>query len=305
MPKPPTGDPRCRRRRARPPAATDPPGRRARWPTRRSIGRAARSSAPARAAGATPRRAGHPAGHAAVHRRALPGAVLADLAAPRPAGGATPRCARCPGSGASSRRPTRSRLPAQDVGLARRASAGCPRGGVRAWLRSWPSSSEDRVVWDLLPNEHAAAMDWTAGAPARRVTVRFLDAEGRTVSHWNKLLKGSLVRWLLTEQPAGPEALGAFRHPLGYRFDRRASSLDGPSRRPSSSAAPRRLSAVSAKPPLLRSPASRSASSPSSWSSRGCGACSTSTYGFEYRPRRGWPAASCRSSSTSSATASP
>ena len=59
------------------------------------------------------------------------------------------------------------------------------------------------------------------------MTVRFLDVEGRTVSHWNKLLKGSLVRWLLTEQPAGPEELGDFRHPLGYRFDRRASSLDG------------------------------------------------------------------------------
>ena len=37
--------------------------------------------------------------------------------------------------------------------------------------------------------------------PGRRVTIRFLDAEGKTVSHWNKLLKGSLVRWLLTEQP--------------------------------------------------------------------------------------------------------
>ena len=56
------------------------------------------------------------------------------------------------------------------------------------------------VVWDLLPNEHAAAMDWAACRPAQRVTVRFLDAEGRTVSHWNKLLKGSLVRWLLDEQ---------------------------------------------------------------------------------------------------------
>ena len=87
--------------------------------------------------------------------------------------------------------------------------------------------TEDRLVWDLLPNEHAAAIDWEVGAPARRVTVRFLDVEGRTVSHWNKLLKGSLVRWLLTEQPAGPEALGDFRHPLGYRFDPGASSLDG------------------------------------------------------------------------------
>jgi cytoplasmic iron level regulating protein YaaA (DUF328/UPF0246 family) len=87
--------------------------------------------------------------------------------------------------------------------------------------------TEGRVVWDLLPNEHEAAMDWASCAPVRRVTVRFLDAEGRTVSHWNKLLKGSLVRWLLTERPAGPEALASFRHPLGYRFDPRASSLEG------------------------------------------------------------------------------
>jgi cytoplasmic iron level regulating protein YaaA (DUF328/UPF0246 family) len=83
-------------------------------------------------------------------------------------------------------------------------------------------------VWDLLPHEHEAAVDWATCAPARRVTVRFLDGQGRPISHWNKLLKGSLVRWLLTEQPEGPEQLAAFRHPLGYRFDRRASSLAGP-----------------------------------------------------------------------------
>jgi hypothetical protein len=87
--------------------------------------------------------------------------------------------------------------------------------------------TDGAVVWDLLPNEHAAAMTWAAATPARRVTVRFVDAEGRTVNHWNKLLKGSLVRWLLTEQPAGPEALAGFEHPLGYRLDPAASALDG------------------------------------------------------------------------------
>lgn len=86
--------------------------------------------------------------------------------------------------------------------------------------------TDGRVVWDLLPNEHEAAMLWGPTTPARRVTIRFLDAEGKTVSHWNKLLKGSLVRWLLTERPAGPDALDSFRHPLGYRFDGRASDLD-------------------------------------------------------------------------------
>jgi cytoplasmic iron level regulating protein YaaA (DUF328/UPF0246 family) len=88
--------------------------------------------------------------------------------------------------------------------------------------------ADGAVVWDLLPIEHEAAMDWTSCAPARRVTVRFVDADGRTVSHWNKLLKGSLVRWLLTEQPGGPEELGRFEHPLGYRFDAEASTLGGP-----------------------------------------------------------------------------
>ncbi len=85
----------------------------------------------------------------------------------------------------------------------------------------------ERVVWDLLPIEHSAAMDWSHSHPAQRVTVRFLTAEGTLVSHWNKLLKGSLVRWLLTEQPEGPEALVDFRHPLGYRFDAGASDLSG------------------------------------------------------------------------------
>jgi uncharacterized protein len=84
------------------------------------------------------------------------------------------------------------------------------------------------LVWDLLPNEHEAAMDWSLAAPAQRVTMRFVDGEGRTVSHWNKLLKGSLVRWLLTVQPGRPEALAGFDHPLGYRLDSAASELDGP-----------------------------------------------------------------------------
>lgn len=88
--------------------------------------------------------------------------------------------------------------------------------------------AEGAVVWDLLPNEHEAAMDWSVAAPAQRVTVRFVDAQGRTVSHWNKLLKGSLVRWLLTDQPRGPQALSGFDHPLGYRLDLAASDLDAP-----------------------------------------------------------------------------
>ncbi|QGG95016.1 YaaA family protein [Actinomarinicola tropica] len=85
-----------------------------------------------------------------------------------------------------------------------------------------------RVVWDLLPQEHAAACDWSAAVPHRRVTVRFVDGSGRTVSHWNKLLKGALVRWLLVERPRDVDALGDFEHPAGYRLDPAASVLDAP-----------------------------------------------------------------------------
>lgn len=87
------------------------------------------------------------------------------------------------------------------------------------------------TVWNLLPNEHAAA--WKPAAigspdgPAVMVSVRFLD-EGparkgertfTTVSHWNKLLKGALVRFVLATGADDPSALRKFRHPEGYVYD--------------------------------------------------------------------------------------
>jgi cytoplasmic iron level regulating protein YaaA (DUF328/UPF0246 family) len=88
-----------------------------------------------------------------------------------------------------------------------------------------------RVVWDLLPIEHTRMLDWGAPAiaPAQRVVIRFVDPGGQTISHWNKLLKGAVVRWVLEAQPTSAADLATFDHPLGYRLDRAASSdLDGP-----------------------------------------------------------------------------
>jgi cytoplasmic iron level regulating protein YaaA (DUF328/UPF0246 family) len=81
-----------------------------------------------------------------------------------------------------------------------------------------------QVVWDLLPHEHEAA--WPASAaPASRIRVRFLEEHGRgkkrrltTVSHWNKLLKGALVRHLVAAQLTEPAGLAEFRHPEGYAY---------------------------------------------------------------------------------------
>lgn len=88
-----------------------------------------------------------------------------------------------------------------------------------------------RTVWDLLPNEHRAA--WAPlepgerGAPRGILSVRFLDettdrrGERRftTVSHWNKLLKGALVRHVLATGADEPDALVRFEHPEGYVYD--------------------------------------------------------------------------------------
>lgn len=112
-----------------------------------------------------------------------------------------------------------------------------PLGRLSTWWR--PAITEAltplvarRVVWDLLPNEHRAA--WTpppAGsgptAPAAVLSARFLDehplrdGERRftTVSHWNKLLKGALVRHVLTTQLDDPAGLVEFTHPEGYTYD--------------------------------------------------------------------------------------
>jgi uncharacterized protein len=111
-------------------------------------------------------------------------------------------------------------------------SASLPEiGRLSTWWRPRLSPAlarlaRDAVVWDLLPNEHAAACDWSVPAPLQRVRVRFADVDDRTISHWNKLLKGALVAWILAEQPGHASDLGGFEHPLGYRLDRGASTLD-------------------------------------------------------------------------------
>ena len=89
------------------------------------------------------------------------------------------------------------------------------------------------VVWDLLPNEHDAA--WSPplpgpgpDAPHSILTVKFLDEQKRAkgaprtftaVNHWNKLLKGALVRHVLATGANEPDALGQFTHPEGYVYD--------------------------------------------------------------------------------------
>jgi cytoplasmic iron level regulating protein YaaA (DUF328/UPF0246 family) len=113
-----------------------------------------------------------------------------------------------------------------------------PVGKLSTWWRepltaALASSVNGTVVWNLLPKEHDNA--WAPLSPAHAATtpsavfsVKFLD-EGEptkgertftTVNHWNKLLKGALVRYILETGADDPKALAKFRHPEGYRYDR-------------------------------------------------------------------------------------
>ncbi|WP_421119464.1 YaaA family protein [Aquihabitans daechungensis] len=107
-----------------------------------------------------------------------------------------------------------------------------PLGKLSTWWRPAVTAAiADRaaraLVWDLLPIEHSAAVSWSDVEPFQRVTVRFVDAQGKTVSHWNKLLKGSLVRWLVTTGATDIDALAGFEHPQGYQYDPGATVRDG------------------------------------------------------------------------------
>lgn len=107
-----------------------------------------------------------------------------------------------------------------------------PLGKLSTWWRPQITAAlaprvERALVWDLLPIEHTAAVHWSDLHPHERVRVRFVDASDKTVSHWNKLLKGSLVRWLATSGATSVDVLEAFDHPLGYRYEPAETTVDG------------------------------------------------------------------------------
>lgn len=85
-----------------------------------------------------------------------------------------------------------------------------------------------RVLWNLLPKEHDNAWACPSELTTHTMSVKFLDEAARpkgqprsftTVNHWNKLLKGALVRFILETGADEPDALAGFDHPEAYVYD--------------------------------------------------------------------------------------
>lgn len=105
--------------------------------------------------------------------------------------------------------------------------ASLPRlGKLSTWWRDDLSAAiaqraSGRAIWNLLPNEHLAA--WRAPDDLAQYSAVFLerrpDGSLAVVSHWNKFLKGALVRFLLAHPGAAPADLAGWEHPAGYRYD--------------------------------------------------------------------------------------
>lgn len=84
-------------------------------------------------------------------------------------------------------------------------------------------------VWNLLPNEHDAA--WSGPSESTAYRVRFLEpgrgGELVAVSHWNKHLKGALVRFLVEHPGASVDELAGWKHPSGYVLDPDRTVVEG------------------------------------------------------------------------------
>lgn len=103
-----------------------------------------------------------------------------------------------------------------------------PLGTLSTWWRedlteALKRVSKRRVLIDLLPQEHSAALNWADLPPSTQgITVSLVDPSGRRGSHFAKAAKGELARAILSD---GIGALESWHHdrfvvdvtPLGTR----------------------------------------------------------------------------------------
>ena len=73
------------------------------------------------------------------------------------------------------------------------------------WKKALPpllDTMPEGELWSLLPNDHAGLIEgWTRP----RHTVEIVDGKGKAISHWSKLYRGLLARWILVHQQGDPK----------------------------------------------------------------------------------------------------
>jgi hypothetical protein len=78
--------------------------------------------------------------------------------------------------------------------------------GLKAhWQKALPALLEklpQGEVWALLPNEHG---DFLKGWGRPRHTAEIVDGRGKAISHWSKLYRGRLARWILEQGEGDPK----------------------------------------------------------------------------------------------------
>ena len=73
------------------------------------------------------------------------------------------------------------------------------------WRKALPpllAAIPDGDLWALLPSDHA---DLIATWDRPRHTVEVVDGKGKAISHWSKLYRGKLARWILLHQQGDPQ----------------------------------------------------------------------------------------------------
>lgn len=73
------------------------------------------------------------------------------------------------------------------------------------WRKALPpllKAVPEGELWALLPKDHA---DLLSAWDRPRHTVEIVDGRGKTISHWSKLYRGLLARWILKHQQGDPK----------------------------------------------------------------------------------------------------
>jgi len=103
-------------------------------------------------------------------------------------------------------------------------------GGIPRLKAHWKAHLEPLLatipkgtLWELLPGEYA---DLLKGWDRPRHTLEIVNEEGKSISHFSKLYRGRVARWILEQEEGAP--LKVFRGKIrGCRWDQLEDNASG------------------------------------------------------------------------------